>query len=121
VESDVIDRHAPVYPIRTVGLQTGVKPGRIRAWERHGLLNPWRTHGGHRLFSEEDVDRIRRIRAMRGRGMRLKEVQRLLDSHPEVPRPSRERTTKSPARTRTNDRILRTTGRPQPVALPLGA
>ncbi len=71
------DRHIPVYPIRTVVRLTGVHPRRIRMWERqNGLLTPARTEGGHRLFSEEDVDRIRWIKAMVDRGMSLKGIQR---------------------------------------------
>ncbi len=75
----VFDRHIPVYPIRTVVRLTGVHPCRIRGWERqNGLLRPARTEGGHRLFSEEDVERIRSIRAMVAQGMSLKHIQQLI-------------------------------------------
>ncbi len=70
------DRHIPVYPIRTVVRLTGVHPRRIRMWERkNGLLSPARTEGGHRLFSEEDVERIRSIKAMVDQGVSLKGIQ----------------------------------------------
>lgn len=77
----MVDRHAPIYPIRTVAQLTGVNPRRIRAWEeQYRLITPSRTNGGHRLFSEEDVERIRWVKAMVDRGMSLKGIQRLLTS-----------------------------------------
>lgn len=75
----IVDRAAPIYPIRTVAHLTGVNTRRIRAWEDvYDLLCPARTGGGHRLYSEEDVERIRVIRAMVERGMSLKGIQQLM-------------------------------------------
>ncbi|WP_215201409.1 MerR family transcriptional regulator, partial [Escherichia coli] len=49
-------------PIREVTRLTGVHPVTLRAWERrYGLVVPQRTGKGHRLYSEEQVERIRRI------------------------------------------------------------
>ncbi len=80
----IVDRRAPIYPIRTVAHLTGVNPRRIRAWEdQYNLLTPARTGGGHRLYSEEDVERIRWVKAMVDRGMSLKGIQRLVEG----PRP----------------------------------
>lgn len=77
----IVDRRAPIYPIRTVAHLTGVNPRRIRAWEdQYNLLSPARTGGGHRLYSEEDVERIRWVKAMVDRGMSLKGIQRLIES-----------------------------------------
>ncbi len=77
----IVDRRAPIYPIRTVAHLTGVNPRRIRAWEdQYNLLTPARTGGGHRLYSEEDVERIRWVKDMVDRGMSLKGIQRLIES-----------------------------------------
>jgi DNA-binding transcriptional MerR regulator len=77
----IVDKRAPIYPIRTVAHLTGVNPRRIRAWEdQYNLLSPARTSGGHRLYSEEDVERIRWVKAMVDRGMSLKGIQRLLET-----------------------------------------
>ncbi len=77
----IVDKRAPIYPIRTVAHLTGVNPRRIRAWEdQYNLLSPARTGGGHRLYSEEDVERIRWVKAMVDRGMSLKGIQRLMES-----------------------------------------
>lgn len=74
-----LNKRTPVYPIRTAARMADVHPRRLRAWERqNGLLSPARTDGGHRLFSEEDVERIRQIKALVDRGMSLQGIQRLL-------------------------------------------
>ncbi len=79
----IVAKEAPIYPIRTVAQLTGVNTRRIRAWEeQYHLITPARTGGGHRLFSEEDVERIRWIKAMVDRGMSLKGIQRLLQAPP---------------------------------------
>jgi DNA-binding transcriptional MerR regulator len=76
----IVDRHVPIYPIRTVAHLTGVNPRRIRAWEdQYNLLSPARTPGGHRLYSEEDVERIRWVKALVDRGISLKGIQRLVE------------------------------------------
>ncbi len=72
----------PIYPIRTVAHLAGVDARRIRAWEtQYGLLRPARTKGGHRLFSQRDVELIRRIkRLIDEEGLRLQGVRLLLDA-----------------------------------------
>lgn len=70
----------PIYPIRTVARLTGVDARRIRAWEgQYGLIRPARTRGGHRLFSQLDLDLIKRIkRLIDEEGLRLQGVRLLL-------------------------------------------
>jgi DNA-binding transcriptional MerR regulator len=49
-------------PIRTVVALTGVNAITLRAWERrHGLIRPARTPKGHRLYTHEHVEQIRRV------------------------------------------------------------
>jgi MerR family transcriptional regulator, light-induced transcriptional regulator len=49
-----------VLRIGEVSRRTGVAVPTLRAWERrYGLLTPDRTEGGHRLYSELDIDRVR--------------------------------------------------------------
>ena len=48
-----------LLPIRTVSLLTGVNAITLRAWERrYGLVIPQRTPKGHRLYTQQDVERI---------------------------------------------------------------
>ena len=49
-----------VLRIGEVSRRTGVAVATLRAWERrYGLLEPERTEGGHRLYRERDIDRVR--------------------------------------------------------------
>jgi len=65
----------------------GVSDHVLRAWERrYGLLRPVRSAGGFRLYSEADVDRVRRMRAHVAAGMSAAEAARAaLDDEPTFP------------------------------------
>lgn len=71
---------APLYPMRTVAKLTNVEPHRIRFWEtRYGLIMPARDESGRRLFSKEQIARIREIsQLVDGHGMSLTAIRRLL-------------------------------------------
>lgn len=71
-----------MFPIRTAARLTGVKAKRLRAWERqHGLIRPARTSGGHRLFSQRDLELIRWIkRLVEEEGLQLQGIRLLLES-----------------------------------------
>lgn len=69
-----------LLPIRTVARLTGVKPVTLRAWERrYGLVSPSRTESGHRLYSSDDVERIRRAVVLVRQGVAIGRVGALLD------------------------------------------
>jgi DNA-binding transcriptional MerR regulator len=56
----------------------GISPQLLRAWERrYGLLQPDRTHGGLRLYSHRDEQRIKRMLAHLERGLPASEAARL--------------------------------------------
>jgi MerR family transcriptional regulator, light-induced transcriptional regulator len=67
--------------------RVGVSAERLRAWEkRYGLLVPERSDGGFRLYSDEDVARVRRMLAHLERGASAAEAARLAqESPPEAP------------------------------------
>ncbi|MEG0862100.1 MAG: MerR family transcriptional regulator [Pseudomonas sp.] len=70
-----------LLPIREVTRLTGVNPVTLRAWERrYGLVIPQRTGKGHRLYSEEHVQRIRQILRWLNHGVAVGQVKGLLDS-----------------------------------------
>jgi len=84
-ERPVYDREIPrnigIYPVRTVAQLTGVSKRRIRAWEeQYHLLQPDRTEGGHRLYIENDIERISYIKKRVDMGLSLKGIQRLLEN-----------------------------------------
>jgi MerR family transcriptional regulator, light-induced transcriptional regulator len=59
------DPSQPAYPIRVVCALTGLNPITLRAWERrYGFIEPIRTPGGHRLYTQEHVDQINRALSM---------------------------------------------------------
>jgi DNA-binding transcriptional MerR regulator len=82
---------SPTYfPIRELVRRTGVHASTLRAWEnRHGLLTPLRTPSGHRLYNQEDVQRVRRLQELLVQGLSLSQIGDLLDtSVPDSPPPS---------------------------------
>jgi len=57
-------------PIKDVAEQTGLAAGTIRMWEqRYGFPDPARTSSGYRMYSEDDVDLLRRVISFRDRGL----------------------------------------------------
>ena len=55
------DRETPLYMISVVAELLGIHPQTLRLYEREGYVRPRRTRGGTRLYSEADVDAVRRI------------------------------------------------------------
>lgn len=68
----------PIISIGTVAEKLGISVSNIRKYEAEGLIIPHRTESGHRLFSLEDVDRIRIIQKMiQSRGLNIEGIRRL--------------------------------------------
>jgi MerR family transcriptional regulator, light-induced transcriptional regulator len=56
--------------IKDVAARTGIAAGTIRMWEqRYGFPQPQRTSAGYRVYSEDDVEALRRVLAYRERGL----------------------------------------------------
>ena len=56
--------------IKEVSEQTGLAAGTIRMWEqRYGFPEPERTPSGYRMYSEQDVDALRRVSTLRDTGL----------------------------------------------------
>ncbi len=67
------------YPIRKISELTGINPVTLRAWERrYGLIKPERTPKGHRLYTDEHVQLIRRILSLVDQGISIGQVKRML-------------------------------------------
>jgi len=85
------DRSArAVYVISVAAELAGVHPQTLRVYERKGLLDPSRTVGGSRRFSEQDLDRLRKIQDLTNAGLNLEGVRRVLELQDEVARLTRE-------------------------------
>ncbi len=67
------------FPIRVLSERTGVGTSTVRAWERrYGLLNPERTPKGHRLYCDQDVERIEYVLTLLQEGHSLPTIARRL-------------------------------------------
>ncbi|BBQ83153.1 MULTISPECIES: MerR family transcriptional regulator [Enterobacteriaceae] len=68
-----------LYTIGEVAQLCDINPVTLRAWQRrYALLKPQRTDGGHRLFNDDDIDRIREIQRWIETGVQVSKVKSLL-------------------------------------------
>lgn len=78
-----------LLPIREVVRLTGINPVTLRAWERrYGLIQPVRTEGGHRLYSQRDITVIREAMRWTERGVAVSKVGEIIarsSTEPEQP------------------------------------
>lgn len=73
------DYEEPVYLISVVAKVLSIHPQTLRQYEREGLVEPSRTEGKMRLYSEKDLDRIKMIlRLTRDLGVNLAGVDVIL-------------------------------------------
>ena len=79
------DRRA-VYVISVAAELAGVHPQTLRIYEQKGLVRPQRTSGNSRRYSEEDIDRLRRVQALTQRGVNLAGVKRIIELEEELER-----------------------------------
>ncbi len=64
--------HLPTFNMKVVVQETGLKPDTLRAWERrYGVPNPERTSGGHRLYSQHEIDLLKWLVARQEEGMSI--------------------------------------------------
>jgi MerR family transcriptional regulator/heat shock protein HspR len=84
------ERLRAVYVISVAAELAGVHPQTLRIYERKGLLDPARTGGGSRRYSDLDIDRLRRIQDLTAAGLNLEGVRRVIELEDEVNRLRRE-------------------------------
>ncbi len=75
-----------VYVISVAAELSGVHPQTLRIYERKGLLEPGRTTGGSRRFSDADLKRLARIQELTATGLNLEGVKRVLALEAEIAR-----------------------------------
>jgi MerR family transcriptional regulator/heat shock protein HspR len=83
---DPRERTRAVYVISVAAELAGVHPQTLRIYERKGLVDPARTIGGSRRYSEADIELLRRIQELTNDGLNLAGVQRVLALENEVAR-----------------------------------
>src|SRR5262245_1523666 len=79
-----------VYVISVAAELAGVHPQTLRIYERKGLVDPARTTGGSRRYSDADIDQLRRIQELTNEGLNLYGVARVLELEAEVARLQRQ-------------------------------
>lgn len=79
-------RTRAVYVISVAAELAGVHPQTLRVYERKGLLDPIRTSGGSRRFSEVDLARLRHIQDLTNAGLNLEGVRRVMELEREITR-----------------------------------
>ncbi len=62
----------PTFNLKAVVRETNLKPDTLRAWERrYGLPQPDRTPGGHRLYSQRDIEILKWLTARQDEGLSI--------------------------------------------------
>jgi MerR family transcriptional regulator/heat shock protein HspR len=67
-----------VFVISVAAELAGMHPQTLRIYERKGLLEPFRTPGGTRRYSQEDIERLQLIQELTSQGLNLEGVRRVL-------------------------------------------
>ena len=79
------DRNAPLYMISVAAELSGMHPQTLRIYERKQLINPQRSSGNTRLYSEEDIERLRLIHSLtQDEGINLAGVERIMALQKEI-------------------------------------
>ena len=61
-----------MFNLRVVLRETGIKADTLRAWERrYGLPTPERTSGGHRLFTQREIEMVKWLHTRQDEGLRI--------------------------------------------------
>ena len=85
-----VDRTRGVYMISVAAELASMHPQTLRIYESRGLITPKRSPKGTRLYSQEDVDRLRRIQELTSElGMNLAGVERVFELEQELQRMER--------------------------------
>ena len=75
-----------VYVISVAAELAGMHPQTLRIYERRGLVDPARTTGGNRRYSDSDIAMLQRIADLTAGGLNLEGVKRVLALEVEVAR-----------------------------------
>ncbi len=54
----------PLYVISVAARMLAVHAQTLRTYEREGLVSPARSRGGVRMYSDDDIERVRRVRTL---------------------------------------------------------
>src|SRR5918993_5613450 len=90
VTTSQVDRGRGVYMISVAAELAGMHPQTLRIYETRGLITPKRSAKNTRLYSDEDVERLRRIQELTTQlGMNLAGVEKVFELEQEIGRMKR--------------------------------
>ncbi len=72
-------RTQAVYVISVAAELAGMHPQTLRIYERRGLVQPARTQGGNRRYSDADIEQLERISDLAEQGMNLEGIRRVME------------------------------------------
>jgi len=90
VERERPGANRALYVISVAAELAGMHPQTLRIYERKGLVDPARTGGGSRRYSDRDIEQLRRIQDLTNAGLNLEGVRRVIELEAEVARLRRE-------------------------------
>ena len=73
-----------VFAISVAAGMVSMQVQNLRVYERHGLVRPSRTEGGTRIYSEDDIETLHRIRELLGEGLNLAGIRKVMALEAEV-------------------------------------
>jgi MerR family transcriptional regulator/heat shock protein HspR len=79
-------RSRGVFAISVAAGLVSMEIQNLRVYERRGLVDPARTAGGQRLYSQADIDRLNRIRELLAEGLNLAGIAKVLELETTVAR-----------------------------------
>src|SRR3954462_343094 len=86
-DGEQLDPRRGVYMISVAAELAGMHPQTLRIYESRGLVEPKRSAGNTRLYSQEDVDRLRRIQELTSQmGMNLAGVEKVFELEEQIDR-----------------------------------
>lgn len=76
----------PVFAISVAAQLAGLHPQTLRQYDRLGLVSPTRVGGRNRLYSAQDVARLREVAELSAEGLSLEGIRRIMELQQEVER-----------------------------------
>jgi MerR family transcriptional regulator/heat shock protein HspR len=73
-----------VFVISVVAVSLKKHPQTLRIYERKGLIEPFRTSGGTRRYSQEDIDRLNQIQELTEQGLNLEGVKQVIEYQDQI-------------------------------------
>ncbi len=78
------DQDHAVYIISVAAELAGVHPQTLRIYERKGLVDPARTSGGSRRYSDADIAMLRRVSELTDEGLNLVGVKKVMELEAQI-------------------------------------